>query len=691
MGIIAAHPPTPCLGRSADGRLELFIVGVAEADGRPAVWHKWQTAPSNGWSGWHSEGSPPGVRHQWNGPVVASNKDGRLELFLTYFGELWHKWQTVPNNGWSGWDSLGKAPRGRNPNVIGVPAVHPNADGRLEVFLTGADSSLWQLWQTAPSNGWSDWDPEIENAWGMTLRTVLAANADGCLNWFQDSGIPDGVRHRWQTAPSNGWSDGEYWEFPPGNEFVGQRAAVAANADGRLEYFVVGIDGALWHKWQTAPNKGWSAWASLRTPPGLKLKPFGPAVAASADGRLELFVVAEDGELWHKWQTAPSNGWSNWASHGRPPAAPGKPPVDVLGVPAIAPSADGRLELFVVGSDNALWHSWQTAPGNGWSRWWSHGAPAGFRLAKSQTRVTSIRVGDYPFGAAINPAGSRVYVGIMKYDGPGTVSVVDTATNSVVTTVPVGHSPQQMAVTSNGTRLYVVTSNGTTGEGEVSVIDTANNTVVKKIAVSKFPGHIAISRDDRRAYVTRSGGVSIIDTASNTVVGEIVSVSSPGPLAISGDGKRLYIAHDKGLSVVDTADGTLVTTVTMTTEAGVSSLAVSPTGSHVYMVLPIEGVVAVINTASYTVESTIPTIYGAAGLAVTRDGKRAIVTHPGNFYGGRLPWTDDSVSVLDTATKAIVATIDVPRGPYFAVLSPDGAKAYVTTVNDGTLSVIQMR
>ena len=269
--------------------------------------------------------------------------------------------------------------------------------------------------------------------------------------------------------------------------------------------------------------------------------------------------------------------------------------------------------------------------------------------------------------------------------------MVDTATNSVVTTVPVGHSPQQMAVTSNGTRLYVVTSNGTTGEGEVSVIDTANNTVVKKIAVSKFPGHIAISRDDRRAYVTRSGGVSIIDTASNTVVGEIVSVSSPGPLAISGDGKRLYIAHDKGLSVVDTADGTLVTTVTMTTEAGVSSLAVSPTGSHVYMVLPIEGVVAVINTASYTVESTIPTIYGAAGLAVTRDGKRAIVTHPGNFYGGRLPWTDDSVSVLDTATKAIVATIDVPRGPYFAVLSPDGAKAYVTTVNDGTLSVIQMR
>jgi len=38
---------------------------------------------------------------------------------------------------------------------------------------------------------------------------------------------------------------------------------VANNADGRMEAFARGTDDALWHIWQTAPNNGWSGWASL--------------------------------------------------------------------------------------------------------------------------------------------------------------------------------------------------------------------------------------------------------------------------------------------------------------------------------------------------------------------------------------------------------------------------------------------
>ena len=38
--------------------------------------------------------------------------------------------------------------------------------------------------------------------------------------------------------------------------------AVGRNADGRMEVFVRGTDNALWHKWQTTPNGGWSGWVS---------------------------------------------------------------------------------------------------------------------------------------------------------------------------------------------------------------------------------------------------------------------------------------------------------------------------------------------------------------------------------------------------------------------------------------------
>jgi len=41
-------------------------------------------------------------------PVVGRNQDGRLEVFARGTDDaLWHNWQTVPNNGWSGWGSLG--------------------------------------------------------------------------------------------------------------------------------------------------------------------------------------------------------------------------------------------------------------------------------------------------------------------------------------------------------------------------------------------------------------------------------------------------------------------------------------------------------------------------------------------------------------------------------------------------------
>jgi hypothetical protein len=79
--------------------------------------------------------------------------------------------------------------------------------------------------------------------------------------------------------------------------------------------------------------------------------------------------VATDGGVWHKWQTRASNGWSAWFSHGAPGGG-------VRGAAVgLGRSGDGRLELFAVGRDGSLWHKWQTRASNGWSAWTSHGHP----------------------------------------------------------------------------------------------------------------------------------------------------------------------------------------------------------------------------------------------------------------------------------------------------------------------------
>src|ERR1700724_3567583 len=70
-----------------------------------------------------------------------------------------------------------------------------------------------------------------------------------------------------------------------------------------------------------------------------------------------------------------------------------------------------------------------------------------------------------------------------------TVSVIDTATNSVVATIPAVNSPQGVAVTPDGTHVYVTNFNS----NNVSVIATATNTVVgTPIPVGRNPGAVGI-------------------------------------------------------------------------------------------------------------------------------------------------------------------------------------------------------
>ncbi|MFJ9012506.1 peptidase M23, partial [Streptomyces canus] len=56
-------------------------------------------------------------------------------------GAVWHQWQTAPSNGWSGWESLGGV-------ITSNIAVNVNSDGRMEFFARGTDNAVWHQWRT---------------------------------------------------------------------------------------------------------------------------------------------------------------------------------------------------------------------------------------------------------------------------------------------------------------------------------------------------------------------------------------------------------------------------------------------------------------------------------------------------------------------------------------------------------------
>jgi hypothetical protein len=131
--------------------------------------------------------------------------------------------------------------------------------------------------------------------------------------------------------------------------------AVGANQDGRLALVAAASDeetfsGGVWHAWQTTPNGEWSGWQSLGSPSsGAGVGP--PALAPNADGRLEVVVVDRaDGGVWHAWQIAPNGNWSGWHPLDRP-----DPEIPALLSPALARDADRRLQAFVILQDGSVW------------------------------------------------------------------------------------------------------------------------------------------------------------------------------------------------------------------------------------------------------------------------------------------------------------------------------------------------
>ena len=112
-------------------------------------------------------------------------------------------------------------------------------------------------------------------------------------------------------------------------------------------------NGALYEKTSTDGGGTWGAWASLG---GQLASGTGPAACSRGSGRLDVFVQGTDGALWHKWWNGAK--WSGWESLG------GK----LTSSPTAASRSSGTIDVFVRGTDNGLWK--KTYSG-GWSGWTS--------------------------------------------------------------------------------------------------------------------------------------------------------------------------------------------------------------------------------------------------------------------------------------------------------------------------------
>jgi hypothetical protein len=126
------------VGKNKDGRLVLMATtnDTNPVGGRGSVWYQVQLR-EEGWPGdWRSRDVP--IESGFGGPVIAQNRDGRLEIALTTNAGVLHAWQTAPNGEEWRHELFGPPDEETTWELARVPpALAQNRDGRLEVFALG--------------------------------------------------------------------------------------------------------------------------------------------------------------------------------------------------------------------------------------------------------------------------------------------------------------------------------------------------------------------------------------------------------------------------------------------------------------------------------------------------------------------------------------------------------------------------
>jgi YVTN family beta-propeller protein len=204
-----------------------------------------------------------------------------------------------------------------------------------------------------------------------------------------------------------------------------------------------------------------------------------------------------------------------------------------------------------------------------------------------------------------------------------------------------------------------------------------------------WPSGVAVSPDGRRAFVANSGppdrpdaDVAVVDLRTQAVTATVPVPPHPMALALTPDGRRLVVAGTGSsaapagtLSIVDTATRHVVSTVRL--QSIPSDVTVTPDGRTAWCVIAgasgdEPGAAVAVDLATAAVAGVVPVGTEPDAVAVAPDGGRAYVANFG----------DNSVSVIDTTTRGVVATVDAGAGPSGLVVDQRRHTVWVADQDD---------
>lgn len=296
------------------------------------------------------------------------------------------------------------------------------------------------------------------------------------------------------------------------------------------------------------------------------------------------------------------------------------------------------------------------------------------------------------FSPAIANALPRVYVPNLRSND---VYVIDPATRKVVDRFRVGEHPQHVVPSYDLKTLWVTNNAEGRTDGSLTPIDPTTGRPGKAIPVDD-PYNMYFTPDGRSAIVVAEAlkRLDLRDPQTMTLQWslEVPQCAGINHADFSIDGRfAIFTCEFQGsLAKVDLVNRAVLGYLRLSKEGMPQDIRVSPDGRIFFVADMRAGGVFLIDGQAFKEVGFIKTGVGTHGLYPSRDGAKLYVANRGSSQVHGRPRGPGSVSVIDFATRVIVATWPIPEGgsPDMGNVSADGTVLWLSGRYDDVVYAI---
>ncbi|SFC31996.1 YncE family protein [Collimonas sp. OK412] len=276
----------------------------------------------------------------------------------------------------------------------------------------------------------------------------------------------------------------------------------------------------------------------------------------------------------------------------------------------------------------------------------------------------------------------RIYVPNLRSND---VYVIDPATFKVVEKFRVGYSPQHVVPAWDLKTLWVANNAEGRPDGSLTPIDPKTAKPGKEVAVDD-PYNMYFTPDGKEAIVVVEAHAQLDFRDAHTMA---LKSSLPVPECkginhadFSIDGKYALFTCEFGgkLAKIDMVNRKVLGYLLLDKKGMPQDIRISPDGKAFFVADMMADGVYVIDGDSFTKTGFIKTGTGTHGLYPSRDGSKLYVSNRGSnkVHGGRRG--KGSISVIDFATRQVVANWPIPGGgsPDMGNVSADGKMLWLS-------------